>query len=183
MVTYLVSCALVYTITYLFTKSDFLDKMHLLGWLEPMIWWSFFLTVTVFTMLCLTVIARQQWIEKEKLSYPLVHLPLEIDTNGCWSKGGWLLSKSIALARVFPDLLFGLTQQLCLPVPTPSQSTDEIRSAYSFYQPSFQCNGKRTGSVESLRDWTSVPNSTRLPLLLLVFVPCLESAISLWGNN
>lgn len=34
----LVSCALVYTITYLFTKSDFLDKMHLLSWLEPMIW-------------------------------------------------------------------------------------------------------------------------------------------------
>ncbi len=27
---------------------------------------------------------------------------------------------------------------------------------------------KHTGSVESLHDWTSVPNSTRLPLLLLV---------------
>ena len=34
----LVSCPLVYTNTYLFTKFDFLDKIHLLGWLEPMIW-------------------------------------------------------------------------------------------------------------------------------------------------
>lgn len=67
-------------------ESDFLDKTHLFGWLEPMIWWSLFLTVTVFTMLCLTVIVRRQWIEKEKLSYPLVHLPLEMTQTAVGQK-------------------------------------------------------------------------------------------------
>ena len=59
-------------------ESYFLQKNYVLGWLQPMIWWSTFLTVTVFTMLCLTVIIRRQWIEKEKLGYPLVHLPQQM---------------------------------------------------------------------------------------------------------
>jgi hypothetical protein len=105
---------------------------------------------------------------KRKTQFPLVH-------TYClkWHKR-LLVKRRLVSFEIdcsgsgFLGLLFGLTQQLCLPIPTPSPSTDEIRSAYSFYQLSFQCNRKRTGSVESLHDWTSVPNSTRLPLLLLV---------------
>ena len=55
-------------------ESSLYVLQHIKGWLKPMVWWSIFLTVMVFTMLCMTVIVRKQWIETEKLTYPLVHL-------------------------------------------------------------------------------------------------------------
>lgn len=78
-------------------ESHFLQKSHVLGWLEPMIWWSIFLTVVVFTMLCLTVIVRRQWVEKEKLSYPLVYLPLEMAQPTAVGKTGFFANRLLWL--------------------------------------------------------------------------------------
>ena len=47
-----------------------------------MVWWTLFLSVVAFTMFCLNIIIRRQWIEKEKLTYPLVHLPYEMSREG-----------------------------------------------------------------------------------------------------
>lgn len=47
-------------------------------WLTVILAWSFFLTVLVFVMYCLNVILRRQWMDREKLSYPVVRLPLEL---------------------------------------------------------------------------------------------------------
>ena len=63
-------------------ESTFYIADHIKGWLEPMIWWTLFLTVVAFTMFCINVIIRKQWIEKEKLTYPLVHLPFEMSREG-----------------------------------------------------------------------------------------------------
>ncbi len=51
-------------------------KSNILAWLTPVIFWSGFIIVLSFVMLCLTVVVRKQWIEKEKLSYPIIQLPL-----------------------------------------------------------------------------------------------------------
>jgi len=48
------------------------------AWLGPVLWWTAFLTVLGFMMLCLNTILRRQWTESERLSYPLVSLPLEM---------------------------------------------------------------------------------------------------------
>src|SRR5438105_3940770 len=37
-----------------------------------------FLLVLVFVMLCMASLLRRQWTEHERLSYPLVHLPVEM---------------------------------------------------------------------------------------------------------
>jgi hypothetical protein len=50
----------------------------LLGWATPVLWWTVFISVLVFGMLCINVIIRKQWIEYEKLSYPIIHLPLQL---------------------------------------------------------------------------------------------------------
>ena len=63
-------------------ESTFYTAAHIRGWLEPMVWWTLFLSVVAFTMFCLNVIIRKQWIEKEKLTYPLVHLPYEMSREG-----------------------------------------------------------------------------------------------------
>jgi len=59
-------------------SSTLLDPKHLRGWAMPAFWWTTFLTVVVFVMLCLNALVRRQWIEHEKLAYPLVELPDEI---------------------------------------------------------------------------------------------------------
>ena len=48
--------------------STFYLKNHIYAWLRPVAWWSAFLIVMSFVMLCLASIFRQQWTEREKLS-------------------------------------------------------------------------------------------------------------------
>lgn len=50
----------------------------LLGWATPVLWWTVFISVLIFGMLCINIIIRKQWIEYEKLSYPIIHLPLQL---------------------------------------------------------------------------------------------------------
>lgn len=55
---------------------------HIKGWLQPVLWWAAFIFFLVFIMLCINVIMRRQWIEREKLSYPIIQLPLEMTEKG-----------------------------------------------------------------------------------------------------
>lgn len=50
----------------------------LLGWAPPVLWWTAFISVLIFGMLCINIIVRKQWIEHEKLSYPIIQLPLQL---------------------------------------------------------------------------------------------------------
>ncbi|MBT3269495.1 hypothetical protein HN371_20290 [Candidatus Poribacteria bacterium] len=54
------------------------DPGILLGWWRPMLWWTAFMTLIAFVALCLNSFVRRQWIEHEKLSYPLVELPFDL---------------------------------------------------------------------------------------------------------
>ncbi|HID55016.1 TPA: hypothetical protein EYP37_00685 [Candidatus Poribacteria bacterium] len=51
---------------------------HLKAWLTPVIWWSLFIIALFWVMLCLNSIFREQWTEREKLSYPIIQLPLAV---------------------------------------------------------------------------------------------------------
>jgi hypothetical protein len=59
-------------------QSSFYTTRHIQGWLQPMLWWTLYLTVSSFVMICIDTIMRKQWIQREKLTYPLVHLPFEM---------------------------------------------------------------------------------------------------------
>jgi len=48
------------------------------AWIEPLIIWSIFALAMYLVMICLCVILRKQWVERERLIFPLVQLPLEI---------------------------------------------------------------------------------------------------------
>ena len=49
-----------------------------LPWLRPLLVWTLFLLTLYFVIFCLSVMLRKQWIEREKLNFPLVQLPLEV---------------------------------------------------------------------------------------------------------
>ncbi|MGQ9608439.1 MAG: DUF6785 family protein [bacterium] len=59
-------------------ESSFYNFSYIKKWLIPMAWWSAFYFVLLYIMLCINVIFRKQWTEVEKLSYPVIQLPLEM---------------------------------------------------------------------------------------------------------
>jgi hypothetical protein len=51
------------------------------AWGKPVLIWSSFICVLLFVMLCLNAILRSRWMDREKLTYPIVHLPLEMTSE------------------------------------------------------------------------------------------------------
>ena len=48
------------------------------AWLVPIIAWTCLAYLMFYLLLCVSVILRKQWVERERLTFPLVQLPLEI---------------------------------------------------------------------------------------------------------
>ena len=47
-------------------------------WWRPLAWWSAFNLTVMFAVMCLVALFRRQWVENERLTFPLLFLPLEI---------------------------------------------------------------------------------------------------------
>lgn len=50
-------------------------------WLVPILLWSGFIVVLIYTMLCVNTFLRRRWMVAERLTYPSVYLPLEMTTG------------------------------------------------------------------------------------------------------
>jgi len=55
---------------------------HIKSWLNPIFFWCSFVVVLLFVMLCINVLIRKQWTDREKLSYPITKLPFEMTIDG-----------------------------------------------------------------------------------------------------
>lgn len=51
-------------------------------WLTPVLWWGMFLFALMLVMLGINTLIRKQWMENEKLAYPIIQLPLAITQEG-----------------------------------------------------------------------------------------------------
>ena len=49
---------------------------HLSTWIGPVMWWMLFIAALAAVMMCINTIVRKQWIEHERLSFPIVQLPI-----------------------------------------------------------------------------------------------------------
>ncbi len=47
-------------------------------WLVPLFWWGTLVVATLILCICLIAIFRRQWVEKERLNFPLVDVPLAL---------------------------------------------------------------------------------------------------------
>jgi hypothetical protein len=83
--------------------SSFFIWEHVRAWAVPILVWSGFIFVAVFAMLCINVILRKQWVEREKLSYPLIQLPLAMTHRRAWffsSRMMWIGFGIAAVVRI-----------------------------------------------------------------------------------
>jgi len=59
-------------------SSSMYQGFVLRAWLPPVLWWTGFMVVLIFVMTCLSVLVRAQWADRERLTFPIIQLPLEI---------------------------------------------------------------------------------------------------------
>ena len=62
-------------------ESSFYHWEVIRGWVVTTVTWGSFVYVLLFLMVCINSIIRKQWIETEKLSYPIIQLPLALSTG------------------------------------------------------------------------------------------------------
>jgi len=62
-------------------ETTFYTARYIKAWIEPILWWMLFIVVFIFVMLCINTILRKQWAERERLTYPIIQLPLEMTDN------------------------------------------------------------------------------------------------------
>jgi hypothetical protein len=69
-------------------NSSLYTATVLRGWLVPVLSWSAFIVAIFWVLLCATALLRRSWIEEERLTFPLVLLPLEMTDTGLSATDG-----------------------------------------------------------------------------------------------
>jgi len=59
-------------------ESSIFQAQNTKAWLMPILIWSGFITILWFVMICINIIIKRQWTQREKLAYPIIQLPLEM---------------------------------------------------------------------------------------------------------
>lgn len=64
-------------------------SIPLSAWVMPLFWWMCLIGTLTFVLLCMVVMLRKQWVENERLVYPLISpvsdLVVDADSEGPWS--------------------------------------------------------------------------------------------------
>ena len=77
-------------------------------WIVPLVWWGVLLVGLYSVMLGLTVAFRRQWIERERLLFPLAQLPIEmIEREPDRILGPFFRSKAMWIGFSIPFLIYG----------------------------------------------------------------------------
>ena len=58
--------------------TTFYTTKYVQAWLVPTVCWTVFIIILIWVMLCINVLLRKQWIENERLAYPIVELPFNM---------------------------------------------------------------------------------------------------------
>ena len=67
-------------------NTTFYTAQNLGGWVIPILAWSAFIVAIFWVLFCATALLRKSWVEEERLTFPLVLLPLEM-TDTAFGEG------------------------------------------------------------------------------------------------
>ena len=92
-------------------NQNFFTDGYLEHWITPILSWSIVIFLLMVIFLCLTTILRKQWVENEKLSYPIIQIPFEITARSSAVYGkrlsviGFAIPAAIGLINGFHSVL------------------------------------------------------------------------------
>ena len=75
-------------------------------WIRPLACWLVFAFLMFFTMACAATLLRRQWVDNEKLTFPLVQLPMELVNEE--SSSAFIRSKAMWLGFALPAIVHSL---------------------------------------------------------------------------
>jgi len=71
------------------------EKVPWKAWMVPLAAWTFFFAAVFITMLCVITLFRRQWAEKERLTFPIVHMMLDVSDQTGRRLGRRLFPQSV----------------------------------------------------------------------------------------
>lgn len=83
------------------------DHIPWANWIVPSLAWLSFAFLLFFLMACLTTLFRRQWVEHEKLTFPLVQLPMEMVSDD--TSASFFRSRAMWLGFTLPVIVHGLS--------------------------------------------------------------------------
>jgi len=93
-------------------RSNFYEDRIFRAWVGPLAFWASFLVVLYFCMICINIILRRQWMDRERLSFPVAQVPMGLieprrhvfNSRIFWYgfSGATLLSLLNGLHRLYP---------------------------------------------------------------------------------
>jgi len=135
---------------------------HLKAWLWPVLSWSAFIIALWTVLMLVSMLLRKQWMENEKLSYPIVRLPVAMTTEpAMFFRNKWLWAG------------FGIAAAV------------ELWNGFSFIYPSLPMLPIRGHAIGrfSERPWSAMGNIyiSLYPFTIgLIFFTPLDLSFSLW---
>jgi len=84
---------------FYYGDSSLYRSEHWRAWVLPCSVWLGFVLLLVFAMLCLCTLLRRRWSEEERLSYPLIWVPLQVteEEGRLWRSGMFWWGVGIAI--------------------------------------------------------------------------------------
>jgi hypothetical protein len=107
------------------------EVVHWAVWWKPLLAWGPFVLIFYMTFLCVTVLLRKVWIEQERLSFPLVQLPLEMTGQNAGPL--FFRNRLMWLGMLIPVLVHGLNGLHNLLPSLPSLPTREFFQADLYF--------------------------------------------------
>ena len=133
------------------------------AWLLPLAMWLSFAAVLIFVCLCVVVILRKQWVEKERLTFPLAQVPFEMMREEPGPKPKW------------PALMKNSLFWIGFAIPAFILSWNCLSEFYPFL-------GKiaTTGSAQILPAGHSLSIRLYFPIIGYAYLINLDVSLSIW---
>ncbi len=137
------------------------------SWIRPLITWISFILVFYWTLFCIGVLLRGQWVENERLVFPLTRLPLAMVEEPTSGASG----ERSMVARLFTNKVMWLG----FAIPLFIHSWNSLGN----YSDAFQ-KLPLNGTMALLPGLVTVPVRLNLPVLGLAYLMPLNVAFSVW---
>ena len=108
-------------------------------WIGPLVWWALLALFIFGAFLCLASILRRQWVDNEKLTFPLAQLPLEM-VGGDWRGASFWMNRLTWLGFAIPCVVFTING-LHGWFPSIPMITLDISLGQYFVNPPWNCVG------------------------------------------